>query len=218
MTKKEIKEDKFVKFALESKAYLEEHTKQVTFVMGVFLVIVVGYLFFSYQHGKSQQESSSLLGEAQAEYQNLNNQKAKELLLRLIENYGGTRASDQGLLLLANIYYNENNIEEAAKYFQEFIDSYDDDDFLLASGYAGYAACLEKQKKYSEAAEYYQKAQKTAPDFVEAPNYLYLAALNLIDAGEQGQAKELLQKIISEYEKSNIVDDAKAQLILMASK
>ena len=218
ITKKEIKEDKFVKFALETKAYLEENSKQVSIVLGAILIIVIGYLFYSYQHGQTMEKASALLGEAQAEYQNLNNSKAKKLLTELIDQYSGTRPANQGLLLLANIYFNENNTEEAVKYFQQFIDSYGDDDFLMASGYAGYAACLEKQKKYAEAAKYYQKAQETAPEFVEAANYLYLAALNLEDAGNFDQARELLQKIIDDYPESNRVEDAKAQLILLASK
>lgn len=218
LTKKEIKEDKFVQFTMQAKNYIEENARLVTIATSAVLAVIILFVGYSYFHGQSEQKAETLFGEAQMEYQNLNNLKAKNLLHRLEDEYSGTEEAAKGLFLLANIYFNENKTEEAAKYYQQFIDSYSNSPVLVASGLAGYAACLERMEKWAEAAEYYKKAQEKAPDFVEAPDYLYLAALNYAQAGNKEAAKEALEEITNRYKDSQRVADAQAKLILLAKK
>jgi len=218
ITKKELKEDKFVQTAMNARAYVEDNYKQVTIltavVFGLFLLIM-GY---NYVNEQTSEKSSTQLGKAQLEYQNMNYTKAKNLLAQLQDEYSGTEAADQGLFLLGNLYYQQDQIDEAAQAYDEFTSSYSGSNILVASGYAGYAACQEKKENYGEAAEYYQKAQKAAPNFVEAANYLYLAALNYISIEQHDDARDILQRIVKDYEESQRFDDAKAQLILIAQK
>jgi len=218
LTKKEIKEDKFVLFAMEAKNYIEENARMVSIVSAVVIALIVVAIGYSYYHSADVEQAATLFGEAQIEYQNLNTLKAKNLLHRLEDEFSGTEEAEKGLFLLANIYYNENKTEEAAKYYQKFINSYSKSPVLLASGMAGYAACMERLGKWSEAAEYYKKAQETAPNFVEAADYLYLAALNYTEAGNLEKAKQALEYIVNNYKESNRVDDAKAHLILLTKK
>jgi tetratricopeptide (TPR) repeat protein len=214
MTKKEIKEDKFVEVALNARAYVEDNYKRVSIIVIAIFGVIVLIMGYRYVHQMNEEKSSALLGQAQLEYQNLNYPKAKEFINRLIEEYSGTDAADQGQFLLANLYFQEGNIEEAKMNFKEFIDSYGGSNILIASGIAGYAACLEKEGNYSEAAEYYERAQKKSPDFVEAANYLYLAGLNYMADGNNEKASEMFQKIVNDYESSNRKDDAQAKLII----
>jgi len=218
MSKKELKEDKFVYIMMQVRAYVDENTKLVTILSGALLVLVIAFLIFNYNHSQTVQKSSTLLGEAQVEYQNLNYSKAEVLLKRLLEEYGGTEAAGQGQLLLANIYYQNNKTRKALEQFEAFITSYDGSNMLLAAGYAGYAACLERQKEYDKAAENYLKAQSAASDFVEAPDYLYLAALNFISAGNYASARNALTKLKENYKNSAREKDAEAKLILIANK
>lgn len=216
--KKELKEDKFVKTALQTKTFVEEnYSKVLAVTAGVFGLIIL-IMAYSYIHGKNVESSSVLLGKAQLEYQNLNYSKAKNFLLDLFDEYAGTDAANQGLFLIANIYFQEKNIPEAKRYFEEFLDSYDGSSILLASGYAGYAACLENEQNYAQAAEYYLKAQRKDPLFVEAADYLYLAGKNLIRAGEFDRARAAFESIQEDYKESTRFNDAKAQLILLAHK
>ncbi len=216
LTKKEIKEDKFVQFTMQAKNYIEDNARMVTIVSAVIIAAIVIFTGYSYFHKQDVEKAETLFGEAQMEYQNLNNLKAKNLLHQLEDGYSGTEEAAKGLFLLANIYFNENKTEEAAKYYQEFIDSYSKSPVLVASGLAGYASCMERLGKWAEAAEYYKKAQEKAPNFVEAPDYLYLAALNYAQAGNKEAAKQALEYITTQYKDSNRIDDAKAKLILLA--
>jgi tetratricopeptide (TPR) repeat protein len=218
MTKKEIKEDKFVEVALSAKAYVEDNYKQVSIiVLSVFGVILL-LMVWNYVHHQNAEKSSVLLGQAQLEYQNLNYSKAKEFINQLTDEYPGTDACDQGTFLYANLLYQEKNYAEAKDLYKKFIDSYSGSNILIASGLAGYAACLEKEENYEEAAEYYMRAQKKAKDFIEAPNYLYLAGLNYTAADDYEDARDAFQKIVDDYESSDHQTDAKAKLIILANK
>ncbi|MEJ2542695.1 MAG: tetratricopeptide repeat protein [Calditrichaceae bacterium] len=218
MTKKEIKEDKFVEVALNAKAYVEDNYKQVSIIVASVFGVILLLMVWNYVHKQNAEESAALLGQAQLEYQNLNYSKAKDFIIRLKEEYPGTDASDQGTFLYANLLYQEKNFEEAKEFYKEFIDSYSGSNILLASGLAGYAACLEKENNFEEAAEYYIRAQKKAKDFIEAPNYLYLAGLNFTTANNYDEARDAFQEIVDDYESSDHQNDAKAKLIMLANK
>ena len=145
MTKKEIKEDKFVEVALSAKAYVEENYKLVSIIVASVFGIILLLMVWNYYQKTISDESSALLGQAQLEYQNLNYSKAKEFITRLMDEYSSTDACDQGIFLYANLLYQEKNYAEAKDLFKEFIDSYSGSDILAASGLAGYAACLEQE-------------------------------------------------------------------------
>jgi len=218
LTKKEIKEDKFVQATMQAKAYVEENYQRVLgIVAGIFAVFLL-IMVISYYRGQTEEASNALLGEAQLEFHNLNYTKAKAMLNRLMEEYSGTDAAEQGKFLIANLYYREGKYSEAKEYFSDFLDNYNDSEILVASAIAGYAACLAAEGNYAEAAENYRKAQEKAPDFVEAANYLYLAGLNYQKADQPEQAQEMFQMVVENYKDSSRYNDAKAQLIFLANK
>ncbi|MGD9899534.1 MAG: tetratricopeptide repeat protein [Calditrichaceae bacterium] len=218
LTKKEIKQDKFVKLALEAKSFVDENYKQVVgttlAVFGLFVIIMI----YVYVHNQNVEEATTLLGKAQLEFQALNYDLSKDYLNQLTSDYSGTDAADQGRFLLANIYFEENNITYAKKMYKEFIDSYSKSSILLASGYAGYASCLEREKNYDEAASFYIKAQKKSPEFIEAASYLFLAGKCYTSAGKIDKAKEVFEKITMDYKDYDQSDDAKAELIFLTKK
>jgi TolA-binding protein len=218
MKKKEIKEDKFVKFTLEAKSYVEENAKQVMTIAGGIIALILMIMFYVYVHNGTVTDATTLYGKATLEYQAMNYSKAKGFLEKLVEEYDGTDAADRGKFLLGNIYYKEKNIADAKKYFQDFVDSYSDSDILLASGYAGLASCYAFEKDYGSAAEYYEKAYKAIGKLPEGANFLYLAGLNYRKAGDFENAKEAFRKVSEEYKNSERSFDAKEELILLAKK
>ena len=218
LTKKEIKEDKFVEATMQARAYVEDNYKQVSIITASVFILFLMIMGYNYVHTQTSERSSTLLGQAQLEYQNMSYTKARVLLDRLEAEYSGTDAADQGLLLLANLNYQQDKYQEAAESYQAFTNSYSGSDILVASGYAGYAACQEKMSNIADAAQFYLKAQKADPGFVESSNYLYLAALNFVSIEDFSAARQALDKIIADYPESQREQDAKAQLILIAQK
>lgn len=218
ITKQDLKEDKFVKYSLQAKTYLDENSKQVFTAVASILAIILLIVVFVYVNKSKVEEARAQLGIAQVEYTNMNYDKAITRLESLIDEYGGTDEADQGLFLLANIYYQQEKYEDSKKYFESFIDSYSGSNILIASGLAGLAACHEHEQNYSDAAELYTKAAEKAPDFVESDNYLYLSGLCLNKAGDIESAIQKFEKIINSPVTQNRVNDAKAQLQKLKNK
>ena len=213
ITKQDLKEDKFVKFTLQAKTYLDENSKQVFYMVSGILAVILLIIIFVYVQNTNVEEARAQLGIAQVEYSNLNYDNAIKRLEKLIENYSGTSEADQGMFLLANILYQKERYDESKSYFDQFIDSYSGSNILLASGIAGLAACYEKERMFLEAAETYSKAAATAPDFVEADNYIYLAGICFNKAGNTAMAIEKFEFLVDNNEASKRVNDAKAQLL-----
>lgn len=218
MHKKEVKEDKFVKMSMQAKNIVEENYSTVLSVVAGIFIVIAGISFLSYINTEKSEKANALLGQAQLEFQNYNYTKARQFIDRLLEEYDGKNAAAQGQFLLANLDFQDGKYEDAKENFYEFINSYSDSEILLASGYAGYAACLEHEGNIEEAAEYYEKAWKKAPGFVEAANYIYLAGINYAVFGNTDKAAELFQVIIDDFEDSERLKDAKAQLILFTGE
>lgn len=215
ITKQDLKEDKFVKTTLQVKSYIDENYRQVvTVVLGIFAVIVI-FIVYGQLKKESAMEAQAELGIAQIEYSNNNLDKASERLLNLIEEYGSSEEGQQGMLMLANIYFVQNKYADSEKYFQEFVDSYSGSDILLSSGYAGLASCKEVDKDYSNAAELYEKAADAAPDYIEADNFRYLSGLCYKKAGNVENASRIFQAIIDGAKTQQRVRDAETQLILL---
>jgi tetratricopeptide (TPR) repeat protein len=215
ITRHNLKEDKFVKTTLQVKTYFDENYKQVvTMVIVVFamVVFIIGYRYYSEQAG---QEANTNLGIAQVEYTNGNLDKALQRLLVILERHSSSDAADQAMFLLANIYYQQKNYEQASFYFEEFVDSYSGSDVLLASGYAGLAACREIEENFAEAGQYYQKAAEIAPDFSEADNYRYLAGLSYKKANDFDQARIQFTEIVDHSNTPKRVKDAEKQIVLL---
>ena len=213
--KHDLKEDKFVKAALQAKTYFDENYRQVTLVVGAIFAVIVIFIIYNYVSKQKRDEATAQLGIAQIEFSNSNYLKASERLLRLINDFSGTDEATQGMFLLANIYYQQKEYADARIYFEQFIDSYSGSNILLASGYAGLAACLEVDKEYEKAAELYEKAADLAGDFPEADNYIYLAGICYKKTGQTDQARNQFQKIIKKSDTGSRVKDAELELVLL---
>ena len=218
ITKQDLKEDKFVKFYLQAKSYVDENYQKIMrAALGIGAIIIL-LVFFYYNSQETDKEANSQLGIAEIEYTNGNMQKASERLVRLNEEYDGTDAADKGMFLLANIYFQQKKYTDAQVYFEKFVGAYSGSSILLASGYAGLAACEEVNANFSDAADLYEQAADLAPQFPESDNYYYLSALCYKRAGEFNKARSIFEHLASEAKTSQRVKDAETQLVLMGKE
>ncbi len=202
ITKKELKQDKFVIFTLKAKDYIETHTKLITQVsVGILVLIVLITLYVRSKHNANIQ-ANALLGEAQIAQTTGNMQRAEEVLKQLVDEYDGTRAAGDGCFMLAKLYWERNDTTNAKTYFKKYFDDYADDDLLTAAAMAGYADCLMWEKNPAEAAKYYEKAARVSKDNPLTPSYLYSAASAYYDAGNFRKARELAQELVDNYKNS----------------
>jgi tetratricopeptide (TPR) repeat protein len=202
ITKKELKQDKFVIFTLKAKDYIETHTKLITQVsVGILVLIVLITLYVRSKHNANIQ-ANAMLGEAQIAQTTGNMQRAEEVLKQLVDEYDGTRAAGDGCFMLAKLYWERNDTTNAKTYFKKYFDDYADDDLLTAAAMAGYADCLMWEKNPAEAAKYYEKAARVNKNNPLTPSYLYSAAAAYYDAGNFSKARELAQELVDNYKNS----------------
>jgi tetratricopeptide (TPR) repeat protein len=213
--KKDLKEDRFVRTTFQAKTYLEENYKQVVIVVIAIFAILILFILYRYKSTQTRKDANNLLGIAQIEFANQNYQKAIEKLNTIIEEYGGTEESQQGMFLLASIYYQQKKYDQAAELFEQFIDSYSGNDILISSAMAGLAGCYEIKKKFESAAELYLKAAKVADNFTESDNYRYLAGICYKKSGRIEDARIQFNRVIKNSKNDKIVKDSEMQLILL---
>lgn len=217
LTKRQIKEDKFVTFYLQAQAYLSENGRNILTGLGIVVVLVVAALVFTKSKAEKEHVAVVELTKGRLEYFAGNYDTAIGILKNLIEEYDGTKSGEVALFYLADSYYNTANYVNAEKYFQEFIDK-SDDDLLLPSAYAGLAACLEQQGNYEVAAQKYREgAEKYAESYL-APDNLFQAARCYVEAGKNDEAKSLLNKLIETYPKSTFKNSAEIFLAELNQK
>jgi len=168
LTKRQIKEDKFTAFMLESKQkFLENWQFYVIGVVGVILVVAAIAYYFNTQQAK-EEESAYKFARALLDYRNGNNQIAMLSLNQIVTDYGGSSVAGKTTFLLGKINFQSKNYSEAIRFYEKYVKDYHQDKFYLAAAMAGIGACLENQGNYAEAALKYNEACEA---YIDGPMY-----------------------------------------------
>lgn len=216
--KKTLKKDPLLDSVIKAQTFYEEYKNKLAYAGIGLIVLVLLVVWIKALNKETEQEAMTLLGKAQVEYENMNYSKSRDFLDNLHANYAGTDSEIQGTFLLANLNFTQGNYTQAKDLYSEFIDSYSGSEILLASGYAGLAACEEVENNNSSAAENYVNAFDIIEDFPQASEYLYLAGINFLKANDSNKAQEVFNKIITFFPESPRRYDAEAKLILSSVK
>ena len=120
-------------------------------------------------------------------------------LKEIVSQYGSTENGEIAKIYLANSYVNLGKPEEAIKYYKDYSG---DIDIYVAASLAGQAAYYAFKDEYVKAAELYLKASKVTKTDVLNADYMFQAAINYFEAGDNEQAKNLLETIKDEYKTS----------------
>ena len=142
LTKRQIKEDKFVTYYLKAQDFINQNSRYVMWgIIGIPVAIFASFVFSNIQKGK-EQSANIELSKARIDYFAENYESAISTLNNLAENYAGTKSGKKGLYYLANAHFMSSNFDEAEKNFRQFLDKSSDLD-LMVSALAGIAACQE---------------------------------------------------------------------------
>ena len=202
LSKKELKEDKFVLTVFKAKEYLEAHARQIAYGVAAVLAVILIVSFYNSSRQKAEENASVMLTEAQVLLSQGQEDNGIAKLNDLVDRYEGTEAAGYATFLLAKHYLDKNDTTTAKTFFKKYIDDYGNDKMLLQAAMVGYADCLVMEKNYEEAARYYERAAKLNPDFPEVPAYLFSAAMAYKQAGKADKARKLFEEIVNKYPKS----------------
>jgi len=210
LTKRQIKQDKFVTYYFKAQDYLAENSRTILYTIGAVVLILVAIFIYTRKQQEKEQNAVVDLAKAKREYFARNYQAAVPLLQNLVQRYDGTESAEIGLYFLASTYYSQNDYVKAEQTFREFLDE-SDDRILKSAALSGIAACYEEQNKFAEAAEIYNEAAEEYEGFM-SPGNLYDSARCYVKAGNKDAARKILNKLIEDYADSRVKSDAEILL------
>lgn len=216
MSKRELKQDKFVTYTLKTKEYIENNARMIMWGAVLILAVIVISSFLMRSKRQAVIEANDLLGQVSIAFAQGNVQQGEQLTKQLIENYEGLNAAGRGCFMLGKYYWQQSDFANAKYYFSQYLDDYDDDPLLSSAAYAGYADCLLDEGSIQEAAQNYEKAARVDKNSPQAPSFLYSAARAYMEIEDLTRAEKLANEIMENYEKSEY--KSKAEILLSMIK
>ncbi|MFV8226515.1 tetratricopeptide repeat protein [Christiangramia aquimixticola] len=199
--------------ASRTETWVADNQKYIYIIVGVAIVAVLGYLGYNrFIQEPKQNEAANEMAQAQ-EYMAsalrangaqsdslynlaLNGGEGKYGFLDIIENYGGTDASNLAKYNAGFAFLRTGKYQEAI----EKLESFDSDDEIfsaLAAGGIGDAFLQLDQPE--EALGYYEKAAEMRSNSFTTPRFLLKAAITALKTGDADAAEEYLLQIEEEY-------------------
>jgi tetratricopeptide (TPR) repeat protein len=186
LSKKEIKQDKFVEFYYKAQDFIRENQKKVLIYVGAFAAVIVLVFFYSNYRSSQNEEAGALLSKVMEFYDAGSYLEAIEGkqgtpkikgLKEIVSEFGSTENGETAKIYLANSY--------------AFLGQYD-----KASYYS-------VKKDYAKAAKLYKQAAFISESNPNRPDYLLQAGINFMKDNKNEEAKNLFQIIKDDYKASN---------------
>ena len=212
ITKKQMKQDKFVTQTFKVFEYVQEHSR--TLFLGAIGIIAVLLIGFVIMNSKKQKEikAEAQLGRAQIAYQAGDYTNAIRFFEPVLRLYKGTRSATQATYFLANCHFFLEDYDKALEYYENYATKSHRLPSLAAAAIAGAAACYEQKGEYAEAGRRYEKAASEYQDLYLSPSYLLSAGRCYKESGDTENARRVCQKIVDLYPESRPLQQAKLTL------
>ena len=202
ITKKEIKHDAMLESIFKIETFIKGNSKLVLYGTVAIVAIIVISIMMLNSKREAEVSAATAVGIAQFKLLSGDFQDAVVRLEDATKKYPGTAAIKKGIFYLANANYQLGNINEAEKYFLEFINNDPDDPLLESSSYSGIGSIKEDARDYAGAAIYYQNAASATESNYQIDNFILLAIRNHHKAGNSEVAKELVEDLLGRKELS----------------
>ena len=191
--------------------FFKTHAREVGYVAAAIAVVGVGVWMYVSSEARKQAFAAQALGQARAEEEAGNLPLAANDLNRLVERYGGTRAAEDGAVLLNAVLLREGQTATAVQSLQKFVASSHPKD-ILASGWSLLGGGLETEKKFKDAANAYRKVAEIAThDFLRAQGLLDAGRVLAI-AGDTAGARAAYAEVLQKYAEIPQASEARVRM------
>ncbi len=222
LTKEEIQEDKFIEGVLKVYAFLQENLRTIVIIVGVILVVVVGYAAYYQNQENVRTEAAVALRQASEAYQTAEDslfdteklaeseeslKTAQTQLQEVFEKYPNTSFGDKARYQYAKTLYYQQNYPEARSQFQQVIDQHQPENQIYTL-YAQKAigSTYEQEGDYEKAIAAYQaKAFPPTPELSPEIRKFVLASAKFNQAlaheksGNPDAARAAYKEIMDEF-------------------
>ena len=185
--------------------------RQATAYAAIGLVVAAGLFWWNLlSTRRSETVARDQLLEARAAFESKNYALAASELSRITENYSGTRAAQEGTLLLGQVRLLQGQAQQAIAVLRDFAPAAQKD--YRAQAYGLLAAAYENISRPKEAGEAYQAAVDAAGmDFLRA-QFLSDAGRAYLAAGDTAKAIQAYRRIVKDLYKTGPVQEARVRL------
>jgi tetratricopeptide (TPR) repeat protein len=176
-------------------------------------ILVVGVLLFVWTlstNRRSEEIASRELQGARFAFENQNLPLAASELARVVENYSGTNAAEEGRLLLANVRMLQGQPQQAIEMLRDYAPGAGRAFRSPAYGLLG--AAYENTGRFREAAEAYEKGSEAARLDFQKAQMLSDAGRAWTSSGDIARAIAAYKRIINDFPKEGMVTEAKVRL------
>lgn len=192
--------------------WAERHSKLFIGIIAVLALAVAGYFGFTYYKDKQNLEAQNQMFQAihYFEQDSLSlalNGDGKDLgFIDIIDDYGITDAANLAHFYAGAAFLKQGSYDAARKYLQDFSSS---DLLVQARAYSLIGDTYMEEQNFADAAKFYMKAADYKSNKFFSPSYLMKAALAYEKLNENAKAKEIYERIITDFSDAAEVNDAK---------
>ena len=185
-----------------AETWVESNSKVVMGIGAVIVLIVAGYLGFTwYKNSQNTQAQKEMFQavyyfEADSLDKALNGDGNNLGFLAIIDDYGFSDAANLANYYAGAAYLRQGKFEVARLYLQDYSSS---DLLIQARAYSLIGDTYMEEEKYQDAAGFYSKAANYEPNKYFSPIYLMKEALAYEKLNQNDKAKETYDKVITQY-------------------
>jgi len=190
--------------------WVRAHKRGAAYV-GVVLAVAAGLYGWSLLSAKTAEQSAGRqLAEGRLALDSKNYPLAASVLSQVVENYAGTRAAEEGTILLAQVRLAQGQTQQAIDVLQRYAPK--SDKYFRAQAYGLLGAAYENAVRFKDAAAAYQAA-------ADAALYPFLRAQFLSDVGrawlavgDTAKAVTAYRTIAAKFDSTSAAGEAKVRL------
>lgn len=183
-------------------AFLKENTRLVGGIIGLMILIIAGIVGFQIHKANQNEKAQGEMFQAVYYYEQdsvdfaLNGDGVQLGFLDIIDQYGGTEASNMAHFYVGSIYLSEGEYQSAVDHLEEF----SSDDFLVqAQAYSLTGDAYMELGNTQEAIRQYRNAANHKENKFFTPKYLFKLAIAYEEAGNLQAAIDAYGEIESKY-------------------
>lgn len=194
--RKSMRPASFEEGAATLSEWAQTHTKQIA--IGAVLIVGLAGGAYLYREASQAKERNAAraLSAAAGSLQSNNVPLATRDLEQLVTRFEGTRAAQEGALILTQLLYEQGKYQEGINRIEPLTRS--DEPYVASSAHSLVGAGYEQLGQLPKAAESYQKAAETTTFANEKASYLASAARAYAGAGNLAEAKRIWTQLMDD--------------------
>ena len=218
--KRDLEEpDRIAIFMNELLEFATKYKVHLTSALAVIVVVAIGVAAIFYFTNKAENKASVLLSHGLNKYQAIADKNSPgqayldvvDDFNLIIRKYSGNEGGKLAKLMFANICYNSGNYDKAIDLYNQSLQDFDDNPFLINLVLSNLGYSYEAQKDYTAAANYF-KMIVAAPDYRLQDEALFKLAGVYAAMGDYEGRLNSLKKIISDHKDSIYLEIVKENL------